>query len=316
MTFEWPAMLLAVVLVPFGVLVYRWIGLRRRQRLVAHRFKVAPVVATAVRGGGGVSAGATTRALGRPGRWRVRIPGALFVLGAVILALSLARPLSDVGVPRFEGTVILAFDVSGSMAASDLAPTRMEAAKAAAKAFVERQPSSVRIGVVAFSDSGFAVQPPTNDQSEVQAAIARLGPERATSLGQGILISVQAAELALAGPNTDYYSAPAGASPEPTPEPTPVPPGTFAPVTIVLLSDGENTTQPDPLDVAQLAVDRGIRIDTVGIGSPEGIELEIDGFHVHTALDEAVLQQIADLTGGTYHGAGSQADLESIYDGV
>jgi Ca-activated chloride channel family protein len=316
MTFAWPAMLLAVALVPLGVLVYRWIGLRRRRRLVAHRFKVAPVAATAVTGAGGVSAGATTRAFGRPGRWRVRIPGALFVVGALILALSLARPHSDVGVPRFEGTVILAFDVSGSMAATDLAPTRMEAAKAAAKAFVERQPSSVRIGVVAFSDSGFAVQPPTNDQSEVQAAIARLGPERATSLGQGILISLQAAELALSGPDTDYYSAPVGASPEPTPEPTPVPPGTFAPATIVLLSDGENTTQPDPIEVAKLAVDRGIRIDTVGIGSPEGTELEIDGFHVHTALDEAVLRQISAMTGGTYHGAGSPADLESVYDEV
>jgi hypothetical protein len=91
MTFEWPAMLLTVALVPFGVLVYRWIGLRRRRRLVAHRFKVAPVAATAV-SGGGVSAGAVSRALGRPGRWRVRIPGALFVVGALILALSLGRP--------------------------------------------------------------------------------------------------------------------------------------------------------------------------------------------------------------------------------
>lgn len=250
MTFEWPVMLLAVALVPVGVLAYRWIGLRRRRRLVAHRFKVAPVAATAIGGAGGVSAGPTTRSLGRPGRWRVRIPGALFVLGALILSLSLARPHSDVGVPRFEGTVILAFDVSGSMAATDVAPTRMEAAKAAAKAFVERQPTSVRIGVVAFSDSGFAVQPPTNDQAEVQAAIARLGPERATSLGQGIIISLQAAELALSGPDTDYYSAPAGASPAPTPEPTPVPPGTFAAATIVLLSDGENTTEPDPVQVA------------------------------------------------------------------
>ena len=209
MTFEWPVMLLAVALVPVGVLAYRWIGLRRRRRLVAHRFKVAPVAATAIGGAGGVSAGPTTRSLGRPGRWRVRIPGALFVLGALILSLSLARPHSDVGVPRFEGTVILAFDVSGSMAATDVAPTRMEAAKAAAKAFVERQPTSVRIGVVAFSDSGFAVQPPTNDQAEVQAAIARLGPERGTSLGQGIIISLQAAELALSGPDTDYYSRPA-----------------------------------------------------------------------------------------------------------
>src|SRR3954471_14122802 len=139
MTFEWPVMLLAVAFVPLGVLLYRWIGVRRRRRLVEHRFTVAPIAAMVVSGPSSVTAG-TTRRPRRPGRWQLRIPGALFVLGALILAVSLARPHSDVGTPRFEGTVILPFEVSGSMAATDLAPTRMKAAKAAAKAFVERQP--------------------------------------------------------------------------------------------------------------------------------------------------------------------------------
>ena len=102
-----------------------------------------------------------------------------------ILVLALARPQSVVSVPRVEGTVILAFDVSGSMAADDLEPTRMEAAKAAARGFVERQPASMLIGVVAFSDSGFSIQAPTNDQAHVLAAIDRLAPERGTSLGRG-----------------------------------------------------------------------------------------------------------------------------------
>ena len=103
-------------------------------------------------------------------------------LGITILVLSLARPQSVIGVPRLEGTVLLAFDVSGSMAATDVAPTRMEAAKTAALEFVERQPSSVRIGIVVFSDTGFSTQVPTDDRGRVEAAIERLEPERGTSL--------------------------------------------------------------------------------------------------------------------------------------
>jgi Ca-activated chloride channel family protein len=95
-----------------------------------------------------------------------------------------------------------------------------------------------------------------------------------------------------------------------------MPPGTFAPALIVLLTDGEDTTQGDPLEAAQLAADRGVRIETVGIGSPEGVTLDVGGFHVHTALDEGLLQAIADRTGGTYHGAAAQGDLTGIYDDV
>ena len=207
MSFIWPPLLLLLLAIPIGVAIYRRREARRAERAAAFGWG-SGAVAAAARGGSGQLPAR------RRGPWLRRLPAILTVAGMTVLVLALARPQSVIGVPRLEGTVLLAFDVSGSMAATDLAPTRMEAAKAAAKAFVERQPSSVRIGVVAFSDSGFAVQPPTNDQSEVQAAIARLGPERATSLGQGILISVQAAELALSGPDTDYYSAPVGASPE------------------------------------------------------------------------------------------------------
>ncbi len=128
-----------------------------------------------------------------------RLPAALLLVGLTVLVVALARPQGAVDLPREEGTVILAFDVSGSMAATDLQPTRMEAAKAAAKAFVQRQPSSVVIGVVAFSDSGIAVQPPTNDQAAVLAAIDRLTPQKGTSLGQGILASLNAIAIEAAG---------------------------------------------------------------------------------------------------------------------
>jgi Ca-activated chloride channel family protein len=193
------------------------------------------------------------------------------------------------------------------MAATDFSPSRMEAAKAAAREFVDRQPATVRIGVVAFSDSGIAVQPPTADQAAVLAAIGRLAPQRGTSLGQGILASLSAIEAA-ENPNQGYYT-----NRTPDPSPSPVPPGSHASAVIVLLTDGENNESPDPQAAAQAAADRGIRIHTVGLGTAAGTTLDLDGFKVHTQLDEAGLRQIAETTGGTYYGADDQTRLDEIY---
>jgi Ca-activated chloride channel family protein len=181
MSFIWPPMLLLVLAVPLGAALYQFLERRRRRRVVS--FGVVGVAAP--------PAGPSWPGQpGRPGRLRRRLPAGLILAGLTILVVALARPQSVVGVPRVEGTVVLSFDVSGSMAADDLAPTRMEAAKAAAREFVGRQPPAVRIGVVAFSDSGFSIQVPTNDQSLVLAAINRLVPERGTSIARGILSSV------------------------------------------------------------------------------------------------------------------------------
>jgi Ca-activated chloride channel family protein len=209
--------------------------------------------------------------------------------------------------------VILSFDVSGSMAATDLEPTRMEAAKVAALKFVEKQPTSVLIGVVAFSDGAFSVQVPTNDQALVIAAIDRLSPERGTSLGRGILTSLTTIAAAEADPAEGYYS---NRSPEPTPEPTPVPDGVHAPAAIVLLTDGENNQAPDPVEAAQVAADRGVRIFTVGIGSVEGTTLEVEGFKVHSRLDEPVLRQVSEMTDGAYFAADDPDELSAIYDRI
>ncbi len=295
MTFIWPPMLLLLVLIPLGLLGYRALEERRRRRAADH---------------GGL--GLTRPAGPGPAAWRRRVPAILLLAGITIMTVAMARPQSTVDLPREEGTVILAFDVSGSMAADDLKPTRMDAAKAATEAFVQRQPSSVVVGVVAFSDAGIAVQAPTSDQASVLAAIARLTPQKGTSLGQGILASLNAIALADAGPNANnYYS---NRSPAPTPSPTPVPAGTHAPAVIVLLTDGENNESPDPVAAAQTAADRGVRIYTVGIGSAAGTTLDLNGFKVHTQLNEPMLQQIAQLTDGSYYNAASTADLASIYD--
>jgi Ca-activated chloride channel family protein len=218
-----------------------------------------------------------------------------------------------VSLPRVGGTVILAFDVSASMLADDMTPTRMEAAKVAARAFVERQPTTVQVGIVAFSEGGLAVQAPTNDRTALIGAINRLTPARGTSIANGILAALTAIEKAEQEEVTNYYS---NRTPMPTPSPTPVPRGFLAPAAIVLLTDGENNVEPDPMVAAELAVERGVRIHTVGIGSPAGARLRIEGFSVHTKLDEAMLQQISHHTAGSYFNARSAEELLDIYQNL
>ncbi|MFN8477086.1 MAG: VWA domain-containing protein [Kouleothrix sp.] len=292
MSFLWPMMLLSLVLTPLAVLLY--LRLQRRRQRALERFGSLGLFQS------------TSQQRGV----RRHIPSALFLLGLTILLAALARPQAAISLPRIEGTVILAFDISGSMAAEDIAPTRMEAAKATARAFVQRQPSTVQIGVVAFSDSGFAVQAPSNDQHAILAAIDRLSPQRGTSLGQGMFTSLNVLE-ADKRPGPSLYS-----TRDTAPTPAPVPPGSARSTAIVLLTDGENNANPNPLEAAQAAADRGVRIYTVGLGSPAGIDLHANGFTVHTQLDEALLQEIATITAGTYYNAQSQEDLQTVYKDI
>ena len=295
MEFIWPYLLLLLVLVPILTVLYGRIEGRRR------RF------AKTISG-----LGLDQRSAGSDPGIRRHLPMALFLLGLTILIIALARPQAVVRLPRQEGTVILVFDVSGSMAADDLQPSRIEAAKAAARTFVERQPASVQVGVVVFSDSGFSVQTPTNDQEPILAAINRLTPQRGTSLAYGILVSLNTiASIGAEGPS--QYS---NITPEPTATPTPVPSGVYEPAVIILLTDGENNEPPDPLEAAQLAADRGVRVYTVGIGSPAGATLNIEGFNILTQLNEPMLKQIAQVTGGAYYNAENEQELQAIYDNI
>jgi Ca-activated chloride channel family protein len=292
MTFIWPIALISLFSVPLLIAAYVLLQ-RRRRRIVAQYGSLGFLQST------------TGRSVGL----RRHLPSIVLLAGLSILMIASARPQTKVTLPRIEGTVILAFDVSGSMAADDMQPTRMEAAKAAAREFVQQQPPSVQIGIVAFSDSGFSVQPPTNDKDAVLASINRLTPQRGTAVANGILVSLKAIETneqqAL-----HFYT---NLTPEPATTPTPVPHGQFDSAAIVLLTDGENNELPDPMTAAQAAADRGVRIYTVGLGSPTGTTLHVNGFTVHTKLDEAALQQIAQTTGGTYYNATTAQDLSKIY---
>jgi Ca-activated chloride channel family protein len=292
-SFIWPFMLALLLIIPVGAAAYLILGGRRRRKGTAY----------------GQLLGASPGSRSRRSRRYVIVP-ALTALGMATLLVALARPQAVVSLPRLEGTVILAFDVSGSMAATDFSPTRMEAAKAAAREFVARQPASVQVGVVAFSDSGIAVQAATNDQAAVIAAINRLTPQRGTSLARGILISLDAIDKA-ENPTKGYYG---NRSPEPSS--APVAPGSHRSAVVVLLTDGENNEDPDPLEAARTAADRGVRIDTVGMGTPGGTTLEINGFRVHTQLNADLLGQVAQLTAGTFHDASNQAELDAIYDNL
>ena len=295
MSFIWPAMLFSLILIPLFIGVY-FLMQRRRRQLTANYGNLG--FAPGVKGN-------------QPGLRR-HIPVVFFLTGLTILAIALARPQAVVALPKQEGTVILAFDISGSMGADDIKPTRMEAAKAAARAFVKGQPLFVQTGVVAFSDTGLSVQVPSNDPSAVLAAINRLAPQTGTSVGRGILASLNAISVSNNGVlPSELYS---NLLLTPTPTPTPVPHGTYTPAVIILLSDGENNENPDPLAAAQTAADRGVRIYTVGIGSPTGTTVHINGFSLHTQLDEATLQQISQITGGTYYNAQSEQDLLKIYE--
>ena len=294
MTLIWPRMLLTLLLVPLFVGLY--VRLRRQRRLAVN--DLGPL---------GIVQNQSGRDVGR----RRHVPPSLFLVGLTFLLLGMTRPEMPVSLPRIEGTVILAFDVSNSMLADDLEPTRLEAAKAAARTFVENQPNTIQIGVVAFGNGGLVVQPPTDIQADVLATIDRLSPQGGTSLGQGIFTSLNA----IAGEPIaiDEAAFAEGVPPEDLP---PIDIGDYSSAVIVLLTDGENTGPPEPLTVAQLAAEAGVRIYPVGIGSDEGAILEIDGFNVVTQLNEPALQEIASLTNGSYYHAEDEESLQEIYKNI
>jgi Ca-activated chloride channel homolog len=288
MTFTWPWMLVALTAVPALLVGYRRM-LRGQARRRADLAALGLVTPTST----------------RPDRARHVVPvllGAAFTL----MLLALARPVASVPEPLREGTVILAFDVSTSMAAKDVEPTRLGAAKVAARGFVDKQPSSIRMGVVAFGDSALVVQQPTTDKNEVLSAISRLAPQGNTAIGRGILTSLGAiaGKVITAGGDTE------GGNPDPTPI------GYYGGTAIVMLTDGENMGGPDPLAQADLASAAGVRIYPIGLGSTSGSVLEVDGFSIATALDEDTLKQIAKTTGGTYYSAAEPGALAQVYDSI
>lgn len=290
MSFIWSSLLYLLILVP--PLIWLYVRSQRQRQAVAARYGSLGVVQ------------APDAKVNR----RRHIPALLFLLGITVLITSAARPQAVVSVPKLESTVILTFDVSGSMAADDLKPTRMEAAKTAASTFVQEQPSNVAIGVVAFSDGGITVQAPTTDKTQTLETIYRLVPRRGTSMGNGILVALNTIVIA-AGDAPILNSS----APQTQPEAVAEIQGWYPSSAIVLLSDGENTQDPDPLLAADLSADLGVRIYTIGVGKPEGAIINVEGFSIMSQLNEGVLQEISQIAGGQYYNAANEEDLLRVY---
>ncbi|HLF71575.1 MAG TPA: VWA domain-containing protein [Dehalococcoidia bacterium] len=293
MSFEWPLALLLLLIIPALIAVYVWMQRRRQQ--YALRYASVSLVAQAVGRGPGI---------------KRHIPAALYLGALAALILALARPQASVPVLQNTGTIVLSIDVSGSMFARDVEPDRMEATKTAVKNFIDKQPDGVKIGIVSFSDFAALVAPPTDDRKTVNDAVSRLRPQRGTNIGSGLQVAIEA----LKDPEDEADVARGGGTTR-TPTPTPLPEGAKnTSVSIVLLSDGQSNTGPDPLEVADEAVAQGIKVYTIGIGTPEGTVLQIQGRNVFTRLDETTLKGIAEKTGGKYFEAQDEDELKQIYD--
>jgi Ca-activated chloride channel family protein len=306
MTFIWPSALLLLAVVA-GLAVLYVLAQRRRNRYALRYANLSLV----------------REAIGKGPGWRRHLPPALFILSLAFMTIAVARPQAVVAVPSQEGTVILTIDVSGSMLAEDMRPNRMEAAKAAARAFVEKQSESVKIGVVSFSTDASIVQSPTTDKTLVIAAINRLRPQRATAIGRAILVSLDAINESM-GSEEDLPSSILQQQGQPgtaaTPRPSATAPsylqGQHSSASIVLMSDGQNNQFPPPLDVVDQAVSRGVRVYTIGLGSAAGAIVRLQGRAVRTALDETTLRRIAEVTEAEYFNANTEADLRTVYENL
>jgi Ca-activated chloride channel family protein len=287
-------MLWLLLLVP--VLVVAYILAQRRRQHYALRYASLSLV---------------KEALGRGPGWRRHVPPALFITSLAVMLFALARPATVVTLPTQEGTVILTLDVSGSMRAQDLKPDRLEAAKVAARSFIEKQPSGVKIGVVSFSDNAFLVQAPTDDKAAILAAVNRLTPQRGTAIGSALLTSLDAVFE-----EANAEGGPPNSIADPTPTPTPLPQGVYEPAIIVLLTDGESNRGPRPLDVVDQLAARGVRVYTIGVGTTQGTVLSTGGRSMRVRLDEATLKAVAEATNGAYYNASTEKDLKAIYDNL
>ena len=247
----------------------------------------------------------------RAGRWQKNVPPALYFAALLVAALAAARPTALLTLPSQQRTIILSIDVSLSMRAADVLPTRIAAAQAAAKDFIKEQPGDVRLGIVSFAGTAAVIQQPTHDRDELVAAIDRLQLDRHTAIGSGIIIA-----LAALFPNEgidveSFGKRTAGKQAKP-----PVPPGSNPNAAIILLTDGRRTIGPDPLQAARLAADHGVRVYTVGFGSAQGAPIQVEGYSIYMMFDEETLKAIAGLTNAEYFHATSGAELKKIYEGL
>jgi Ca-activated chloride channel family protein len=314
MKFLWPWFLPLFFLIPLIIAVYIWI-LRRRRRYAVSYSSLALI----------------REALPKRSRWRRHVPFALFLLGLTSLTTALSRPIMEVEVPLSRTTIILTLDVSRSMCATDVSPNRLSVAQEAALAFIEDQADGTQIGIVAFAGFAEIIVPPTNDKAVLRDAVTNLTTSLGTAIGSATLKSIDA----IAEVNTAV--APSGFNVAPDEDVPGLGEAVYQPDIIVLLTDGANTQGPDPLDVAEQAAERQVRVYTIGFGTTEisdmvctqrqlGSDVFGDGFgrgfggfgggrnfQRFLFIDEPTLQSVADITGGAYFRAENADQLYDVF---
>jgi Ca-activated chloride channel homolog len=309
--FIWPSMLWLQAVVPLALLA-AW-ALTRRRRGAGAVHIVGPSLE------GGAAAGVAGVAVKPRTRW----PAILLLAGIACLLLAVARPKAVVMLPSRTDAIILAVDVSNSMKAADIKPTRLVAAQEAAKAFVDKQPPGVRVGIVSMAATAQLVQVPTDKRDELRTAIDRFETQNGSALGSGIVIALQ---TLMPDSGIDVQKVIGGPMAQGTTRDMqrqiealnfkPVPPGSNGSVAIVLMSDGESNVGPELAVATKLAAERGVRIYTVGIGTKQGVVLKVGDFSMRVRLDEEALKKIAVATRADYFRATSAAELTKIYKDV
>jgi Ca-activated chloride channel family protein len=312
MRFLWPEMLWLLLVLPLLAAAYFYVLARRKKSAVIY-----PSLALA------------RTAMGPGQRLRRHVPPFLFWLALGVALLACARPSATVTLPSDTLTLVLTMDVSRSMEATDVLPTRLGAAQQAARDFIKTLPATVRLGIVAFAAAATVVQPPTDNRQDMLDAIDRFELQRGTATGSGLIVALgtlfpddrgELEAMLLNDPASRFgpFAAPlgsAGAANEALKheqERPPREPGSYRNGAIILLSDGRRTTGPDPMDIAKMAARRGVRIYTVGFGTQQGATIG-DGWSYFMQLDETTLRAVAKMTGGEYFQAGSAADLSQVY---
>ncbi len=310
--FVWPEALWLLLLIP--VLLGLYLLSLRRKKKTTLRFASLVLVRAAI---------------GPRQSLRRHLPPALFLLALAVGLLTLARPMASVTLPSDNMTVLLAVDVSRSMLARDMPPNRIVAAQAAIKNFVDGIPRNIRVGIVSFAGAAAVVQTPTTVREELMDAVDRFELQRGTATGAGMLLALSQL-LPEAGIDVEsgifdkHFSRQRGeasslegrrqALKDAKKDVVIVPPGSYTGGVVVLLSDGRRTTGPDPLDVAKIAADKGVRVYTVGFGTKEGAEIPgSEGYSWYARLDEDALKGVAAMTGAEYFHAGNPEDLKKVY---
>ncbi len=311
MSFVWPQYLWLLLVAP--ALVAAYVALLRRKKIAVRYANLGMVKA----------------AMSPTQRFRRHVPPLLFLLAIVAALIAVARPSAMVTLPSDARTIILTMDVSLSMRATDIQPNRIVAAQNAAKAFVTELPQDIRAGIVTFAGTASVVQPPTQNREDLVAAIDRFELQRNTAIGSGLMVAL-ATLFPDEGINVESVVFGNGFGPRDSmrrnvPDKAvktekkpfkPVPPGSYTSAAIILLTDGRRTTGPDPLDVARMAADHGVRVFTVGFGSTAGGAVDVDGMSIYMRFDEETLKGIAGITQAEYFHAGSGEDLKKIYEGL